>query len=87
MTSKTAKAIGGLLAAGILLGPSLLGWVAPDLFQALFPPVSLGFLSALSQIGLVFFMFLVGLELDLKLLRGQTRAAVITSHASIITGL
>jgi Kef-type K+ transport system membrane component KefB len=74
----------GEMLAGIMLGPSLLGWAAPDLFHAVFPPVSLGFLSALSQIGLVFFMFLVGLELDLKLLRGQTRAAVITSHASII---
>ena len=74
----------GEMLAGILLGPSLLGWAAPDLFHTLFPPVSLGFLSALSQIGLVFFMFLVGLELDLRLLRGQTRAAVITSHASII---
>ena len=74
----------GEMLAGIMLGPSFLGWVAPDLFQALFPPLSLGFLSALSQIGLVFFMFLIGLELDLKLLRGQGRAAVITSHASII---
>jgi Kef-type K+ transport system membrane component KefB len=74
----------GEMLAGIMLGPSLLGWVAPDLFHDLFPPLSLGFLSALSQIGLVFFMFLVGLELDLKLLRGQGRAAVITSHASII---
>jgi Kef-type K+ transport system membrane component KefB len=74
----------GEMLAGIMLGPSFLGWAAPDLFHTLFPPVSLGFLSALSQIGLVFFMFLIGLELDLKLLRGQTRAAVITSHASII---
>ncbi|HYC31615.1 MAG TPA: cation:proton antiporter, partial [Gemmatimonadales bacterium] len=74
----------GEMLAGLMLGPSLLGWAAPELFHAMFPPVSLGFLSALSQIGLVFFMFLVGLELDLKLMRGQGRAAVITSHASII---
>ena len=74
----------GEMLAGIMLGPSFLGWVAPDLFHSVFPPVSLGFLSALSQIGLVFFMFLIGLELDLKLLRGQGRAAVVTSHASII---
>jgi Kef-type K+ transport system membrane component KefB len=46
--------------------------------------VTIGFLSALSQIGLVFFMFLIGLELDLKLLRGPGRAAVVTSHAGII---
>ena len=44
----------GEMLAGIMLGPSLLGWAAPDLFHAVFPPVSLGFLSALSQIGLVF---------------------------------
>jgi Kef-type K+ transport system membrane component KefB len=74
----------GEMLAGIMLGPSLLGWVAPGLSHALFPAGSLGFLSALSQIGLVFFMFLVGLELDLKLLRGQGKAAVVTSHASII---
>jgi Kef-type K+ transport system membrane component KefB len=74
----------GEMLAGIMLGPSLLGWVAPGLSHSLFPPGSLGFLSALSQIGLVFFMFLVGLELDLTLLRGQGKAAVVTSHASII---
>lgn len=77
----------GEMLAGIMLGPSLLGRVAPEVSSVLFPHSSLGFLSALSQIGLVFFMFLVGLELDLKLLRGQGRAAVITSHASIITPL
>lgn len=74
----------GEMLAGLMLGPSLLGWVAPGISQLLFPAASLGFVSALSQIGLVFFMFLVGLELDLTLLRGQGRAAVITSHASII---
>jgi Kef-type K+ transport system membrane component KefB len=74
----------GEMLAGLMLGPSLLGWAAPELSQLLFPPASLGFVNALSQIGLVFFMFLVGLELDLSLLRGQGRAAVVTSHASIV---
>jgi Kef-type K+ transport system membrane component KefB len=74
----------GEMLAGILLGPSLLGWVAPDVWLALFPPASLGFLSALSQIGLVFFMFLVGLELDPRQLRGRGHTALLTSHASII---
>lgn len=50
----------------------------------LFPPESLGFLNALSQIGLLVFMFLVGLELDPKLLKDRGHAAVVTSHASII---
>jgi Kef-type K+ transport system membrane component KefB len=73
----------GEMVAGILLGPSLLGLVAPRLSAALFPPDSLGYLSALSQIGLVLFMFLVGLELEGKLLRNQGEVALFTSHASI----
>ena len=74
----------GEMAAGLLLGPSFLGWIAPGLFRALFPPASLGFLNSLSQVGLLVFMFLVGLELDLELIRGKGRTAVVTSHASII---
>src|SRR6185436_6480284 len=42
----------GEMVAGILLGPSLLGWVAPGLSSALFPAASMGYLSALSQVGL-----------------------------------
>ncbi|GAB4577940.1 MAG: hypothetical protein Fur0022_06720 [Anaerolineales bacterium] len=74
----------GEMVAGILLGPSLLGWVAPDIFNALFPQYSLGFLSSISQIGLLLFMFLVGLELDPKILRGHGHTALVTSHVSII---
>src|SRR5262245_25590264 len=54
----------GEMVAGILLGPSLLGWLAPGVSAALFPVESLGFLNALSQIGLLLFMFLIGLELQ-----------------------
>jgi len=74
----------GEMAAGIMLGPSLLGWIAPGVSSALFPASSLGFLNALSQIGLLFFMFLVGLELDSRLIRGRGHAVVVTSHASIV---
>ena len=74
----------GEMLAGIVLGPSVFGWLAPEWFHAAFPPASFGFLSVLSNIGLLFFMFLVGLELDLTLLRGRGRAAVVTSHASIV---
>ncbi len=74
----------GEMVAGILLGPSLLGWVAPDLSAALFPPASLGFLNSISQVGLLVFMFLVGLELDPKLLRERGDTAVVTSHVSIV---
>ncbi|HSO74625.1 MAG TPA: cation:proton antiporter [Blastocatellia bacterium] len=74
----------GEMVAGILLGPSLLGWLAPNISSALFPADSLGHLNSLSQIGLLLFMFLVGLELDLTHLRELGRAAVITSQVSII---
>src|SRR5688500_6259448 len=74
----------GEMLAGIALGPSLLGAHAPVLSTVLFPPASLGFLNALSQIGLLVFMFLVGLELDEKLERAPGRAAIVISHASIV---
>jgi Kef-type K+ transport system membrane component KefB len=77
------RVIGEML-AGIVLGPSVLGMLAPSVSELLFPPGSLGFISALSQIGLVFFMFLIGLELDLTLLRGRGHSAIVTSHASIV---
>jgi Kef-type K+ transport system membrane component KefB len=74
----------GEMVAGILLGPSLLGWLSPGISAALFPPASLGFLNSLSQIGLLLFMFLVGAELDPEILRGRKHTAVVTSHVSII---
>ncbi len=74
----------GEMVAGILLGPSLLGWVAPGVSAALFPPASLEQLGSLSQIGLLLFMFLIGLELDLEQLRKQGRAATFISQVSII---
>ena len=74
----------GEMVAGILLGPSLLGWIAPGISAALFPPQSLGFLNSLSQVGLLLFMFLVGLELNPQVLRGRKHVAVVTSHVSII---
>ena len=69
--------------AGIVLGPSVLGRLWPGAASALFPETSLPVLKALSQLGLVLFMFLVGLELDPKLLSGRKYSAVVISHTSI----
>ena len=74
----------GEMVAGIILGPSLLGWVAPGISAQLFVPGSLEYLNVISQVGLILFMFLVGLELDPRLLNGNRKAAVAISQSSII---
>jgi Kef-type K+ transport system membrane component KefB len=74
----------GEIVAGIALGPSLLGWLAPDWSAILFPSSAIPYLNVLSQIGLIFFMFLIGLELDPKYLRGNLNTAVVTSGVSIL---
>jgi Kef-type K+ transport system membrane component KefB len=76
------RVIGEML-AGILLGPSLLGWVAPGISAALFPPSSLASLNSLSQVGLLVFMFVIGLELNPRLLRDRGHTALLISHTSI----
>jgi Kef-type K+ transport system membrane component KefB len=73
----------GEMIAGVLLGPSVLGAVAPKVSNALFSERSLPFVNALSQVGLVLFLFLVGLVHDPRSLKGRGATAVITSHASI----
>ena len=74
----------GEMAAGIFLGPSLIGTYFPEISQSLFPVESLGNLQFLSQIGLILFMYVIGMELDLKVLKNKAKDAVIISHASII---
>ena len=73
----------GEMIGGLLLGPSVLGLFAPPVYAALFPIGSVRFLNALSQLGVLLFMFLVGLELDLRTLRGQRRVVTLSSHAGI----
>ena len=73
----------GEVVAGILLGPSLLGRVAPDVANYLLPSEVAPFLGVLAQLGVIIYMFLVGLELNGDMLRGHLRTTVTTSHASI----
>ena len=74
----------GEIVAGLALGPSVLGALAPGAAHALFPADRLLPLAALSQLGVVLFMFAVGLRLDRGVLLGRARAAVAVSHASIV---
>lgn len=74
----------GEIVAGIMLGPSLFGLIAPSAAAALFPAETIPFLNVLSQVGLIFFMFLIGLELNPKYLSGQLEIAILTSHVSIL---
>ncbi len=84
-------AVIGEVAAGILLGPSLLGWVAPDLAHLLIPGPDVdpkgqvpAALKAISELGVILYMFLVGLELDLDHLAERAQAALVISNASIV---
>ena len=70
---------------GVLLGPSLFGLLAPAAQAALFPKASLPIIYSLAQLGLVLYMFLVGLEFDLELIRKRVRSAVAVSWAGIAT--
>ncbi len=74
----------GEIIAGIVLGPSLLGMYFPAYSASLFPVASLGNLQFLSQIGLILFMFVIGMELDLKILKNRANDAVVISHVSIV---
>ncbi len=74
----------GEIVAGILLGPSLLGLLFPEISGFLFPVESLGNLNVLSQIGLILFMFIVGMELDFNVLKNRAKETIVISQFSII---
>jgi len=77
-------AVIGEVVAGILLGPSLLGWLAPDFYAELLPTSVAPHLGIIAQIAVILYMFLVGLEFDAAMLQKKGHAAVAISHASII---
>ena len=77
-------AVIGEIAGGILLGPSAFGYFAPETFARVFPASSIPTLLSLSQIGLILFMFLVGLEFAPELMRGKKHSVIVISHVSII---
>ena len=77
-------AVIGEVVGGILLGPSLLGWIAPSVYAQLLPPAIAPILGVHAQLGVILYMFLVGLELDLGIIRRSGHATVAISHASII---
>ncbi|QEC70298.1 hypothetical protein FRZ67_19890 [Panacibacter ginsenosidivorans] len=77
-------AVVGEIIAGVVLGPSVLGALSPAVSAFIFPASSLNNLQFISQVGLILFMFVIGLELDISVIRKQAKSAVIISHASII---
>lgn len=77
-------AVVGEIIAGILLGPTLLGAFPGDLTEKVFPTDIRPSLTVVAQLGLIIFMFIVGLELDMNLIRGKERIAAVISVCSII---
>jgi Kef-type K+ transport system membrane component KefB len=74
----------GEVIAGILLGPSLLGYISPDTYAYVLPSTVAPYLGMIAQLGVILYMFLIGLELNPDHLRGQVHTTVATSHASIV---
>src|SRR3954468_2235769 len=74
----------GEMVAGIMLGPSLLGQLFPAIESRLFPPVSLPPLYLISQLGVVLFMFVVGMDVDVDRLRSRAKATIFISNAGIV---
>jgi len=74
----------GEVVAGIALGPTLLGRLAPEVQVALFPPDVIPFIGAAANLGLIFYMFLVGLELDFSQLKGRISQTAAVSNSSVL---
>ncbi|WP_455498783.1 cation:proton antiporter [Coprobacter sp.] len=74
----------GEIVAGIALGPSLAGYFFPEFTAFIFPSESLHNLELFSQIGLVLFMFVIGMELDFGMLKNKMNETLVISHAGIV---
>jgi len=74
----------GEILAGIVLGPSLFGCFFPHAFNFLFATNSLGNINILSQIGLILFMFTIGMDLNLRVLKGKMSETYVISHSGIV---
>lgn len=74
----------GEIVAGIMLGPSVLGAISSSAYEFVMPQAAAPHLGIIAKVGVVLFMFLVGLELDTKLIRGNSHTTLAISHASII---
>lgn len=77
------SAVVGEILAGLLLGPSVLGVMAPGVERALFPAALGPVLNDIAQLGVIFFMFLIGVEMPLTMLRRVGAAALSLGHAAI----
>lgn len=77
-------AVIGEVVGGILLGPSLLGRIFPELSATLLPTATAPFLGVIAQLGVILYMFMVGLEVDLRVIARSGHATLAISHASII---
>ena len=70
--------------AGVVMGPSLLGWLFPEISDYLFPAASKPVLFTVAQVGLVLYMFLIGVEFDVDLIKSRWRSAASVSLAGIL---
>ncbi len=74
----------GEVLAGIALGPTLLGRIAPEVQDALFPSDVIPFIGAVANLGLIFYMFLIGLEIDFSQLKGRIAQTAAISNAGVL---
>ncbi|MDR2920582.1 MAG: cation:proton antiporter [Tannerella sp.] len=74
----------GEILAGIILGPSILGYFAPEITLRLFPEESLSNITTLSQFGLILFMYTIGMELDMGIVKKKLQETLLISHISMI---